>query len=176
MVKVQHPSPNFTPPSHYGLSEPRAIKLVVIHATATPGLDSPLEWLCDPNSKASAHYLIGRDGVVYQLVQDTMVSWHAGISEWKGLEWKNPKTGVTSVNPISVGIELVNSNDGAQDYPAEQKSSAAQVVADICKEHGLSTQCVVGHLDVAPGRKNDPVKFPWVEFIASLRAMGVKEA
>lgn len=145
---IQHFSPN------YRRTPGRAISCVVIHATATDGLASPLGWLCNPESKVSAHYLIGQDGTVYQLVHDEDVAWHAGVSSWRGR---------SGVNDFSIGIELVSPNDGTP-YPEPQVAACAQLTRAICDEHGISPEDVIGHLDVAPGRKNDPMGFDFVGF------------
>lgn len=144
----------------------RKITCVVIHATATSGLVSPKEWLCNPASKVSAHYLIGRDGQILQLVHEADIAWHAGQSTWKG---KN------GVNAFSVGIELVNANDGIMPYPDEQLDSAAALVAGICQEYAIVIEDVVGHLDIAPGRKTDPAAFPWEDFRRRVKVAGEKQ-
>jgi N-acetylmuramoyl-L-alanine amidase len=155
-------SPNFKKPA-----SPRAITCVVIHSTATTGIDSPKRWLCDPESKASAHYLIGQDGHVLQLVDEKNIAWHAGESEWRGKH---------AVNAFSVGIELVNANDGKDKYPAAQFEACASLTALICKEYGVALEDVVGHKDVAPGRKTDPAGFPWDDFKIRLFELGVKSS
>jgi len=155
---IWRPSPNFH------LDPDRKISIVVIHATATPGLSSPLGWLCDPASKASAHYLIDLDGTIYHLVLDEHVAWHAGNSKWKEREYVNPKSRVPTVNPCSLGIELVNANDGKMLYPKEQVYACATLCRYLRDEFGISECDVVSHADVAPGRKNDPVGFPWEAF------------
>lgn len=153
------PSPNYrTPPTQ------RQISCVVVHATATSGLDSPKEWLCNPQSDVSAHYLIGLDGTILHLVHESNIAYHAGESEWKG---------VPQVNHYSVGIELVNANDGVMPYPEEQLAACAALVAAVCLDYGVKLEDVVGHLDVAPGRKTDPAAFPWDDFRGRLRAAGV---
>lgn len=144
------PSPNFK-----AVTPDRKITCIVIHATATSGIDSPRDWLCSPESKVSAHYLIGRTGLILNLVHETNIAWHAGESEWKGKK---------GVNAFSIGIELVNSNDGIMEYPEDQLMSCADLVSAICQERGIKTEDVVGHLDVAPGRKTDPAGFPWPQF------------
>ena len=150
---IPHPSPNFK-------STPgRLVTCVVIHATATDGLQSPLAWLCNPASGVSAHYLIGKDGMVYKLVHEEDVSWHAGVSFWQGR---------SGVNAFSIGIELVNRNDGADPYPEMQIAACAQLVKAICAEKFITHDNVVGHLDVAPGRKNDPRGLDLAAFRARL--------
>lgn len=152
-------SPNFTP------RDPgRAILCVIIHATATLQKESPLDYLCNPDSKVSAHYLIDPLGMIYHLVHEQNVAWHAGISEWDGQ---------AEVNHFSIGIELVNPNDGKAEYPKDQLISCADLVADICKDNKLPARCVIGHADIAPGRKTDPAGFPWDDFRAMLVLRGI---
>ena len=55
--------------------------------------------LCDKSSKVSSHYLIGRDGRIINLVDEKYRAWHAGVSEWKGID---------NLNNNSIGIELEN--------------------------------------------------------------------
>lgn len=161
---MERPDAQWCPSPNFRASPARDITCVVIHATATTGLESPKEWLCNAASKVSAHYLIGREGEVLQLVQENDVAWHAGESEWRGQP---------NVNAFSIGIELVNPNDGKTPYPEPQLAACAQLVTAICLQYGIEAADVVGHLDVAPGRKNDPAAFPWDEFRAGLHAAGV---
>lgn len=153
-----NPSPNFKAMSK------RSITCVIIHATATSGIDSPRAWLCSKESKVSAHYLIGKDGLTLQLVDEKNVAWHAGDSVWRLQKF---------VNNFSVGIELVNSNDGKDPYPQPQLDACAKLVAAICVDYGIAVQDVIGHMDIAPGRKTDPAAFPWDDFRMTLAALGV---
>lgn len=132
---------------------------MIIHATATSGVQSPKEYLCLPSSKVSAHYLIGLDGAIFHLVHESDIAWHAGESEWRG----QPQ-----VNLFSVGIELVNANDGVMEYPEAQLAACAALVKDICADYQISPEDVIGHLDIAPGRKTDPAAFPWEDFRSRL--------
>ncbi len=160
-------SPHFTP------AKDRKIKCVVLHATATSGIGSPLQWFTDPGSKVSAHYVIDKDGRIVQMVTEKNIAWHAGVSSWKGLEVKSPRSGEPSLNPTSIGIELVNPNDGYYPYPEEQLAACADLVTSICKDFRISAENVIGHADIALGRKTDPAAFPWEEFRERLRAGGV---
>ena len=72
-------------------------------------------------------------------------------------------SGLPNVNAYSVGIELVNPNDFTP-YPEAQLTSCAALVRAICAEHGIAHANVVGHADVAPGRKTDPAGFDWPRF------------
>ncbi len=155
----QVPSPNFRK-----YAKKRAVTTVIIHSTATAKLASPLEWLTLPESQVSAHYLIDVDGIVIQLVQENDVAWHAGESEWKGQK---------NVNGFSIGIELVNANDGIMIYPEAQIEACRQLVAAICLERKIRSDDVVGHKDIAPNRKTDPAGFDLEDFRARLHRDGV---
>lgn len=155
---IPYPSPNFK-------SAPgRQVTCVIIHATAG-GLAGSLAEMCDPkpaapDKRVSAHYCIDRDGTVYKLVHEDDIAWHAGQSFWQGR---------SGVNAFSIGIELVNMNDGIDPYPEPQLAAAAQLTRAICAERGIPASEVVGHQDIAPGRKHDPgPQFPWAAFRARL--------
>lgn len=154
-MTIWRPSPNFS------VSPGRRVSCVVIHATATPSLASPLNWLCNPASKVSAHYLIDLDGTTYHLVLDEHVAWHAGVSSWKGRP---------NVNAFSVGIELVGMNNGAP-YPREQVFSCARLCKYLQGAHGIQDGDFVSHAMVAPGRKNDPLGFDWAAFWQAMRGI-----
>ncbi len=127
-------------------------KYLVMHFTAGSNAGSSTAWLRSPKSKASAHVVIGRDGTVIQLVPFNKVAWHAGLSRWESL---------VGMNQYSIGIELDNAGrvykraDGKwQTYSSVQLEVARDVAALIMAEYKLVD--VVGHDDIAPGRKNDP--------------------
>lgn len=163
----QFPSPNYRKSTNK-----RKVSLVVIHATRTAKSGSPLEWLTLPSSQKSAHYLIDLDGTVYQLVDENNIAWHAGNSKWKGMETVS-HAGNPTVNPCSIGIELVNANDGIMPYPEEQIEACRNLVSAICKERNIKSENVVGHYDVSPGRKSDPLGFPFDDFKGRLYLDGV---
>jgi len=102
--------------------------------------------------RVSAHLAITRDGAVTQYVKFTDRAWHAGQSSYHGRE---------QCNDFSVGIEL----EGTDTLPYEQAQYAAlaQAVAALCAAYPtLSPARLVGHSDIAPGRKTDPgPAFDW---------------
>src|SRR5882672_5165456 len=157
---IWEPSPNFK----IG-NKNRDVTCIVLHATATTGIDSPLEWLTSSLSKVSAHYLIGKDGKKYQLVKEKDIAYHAGNSEWRGKKW---------VNNFSIGIELVNANDGIDPWPTDQIESCAILCLELCNDYSIALVDVVGHRDIAPGRKTDPAGFNFDEFRMRLIDLGVK--
>ena len=105
--------------------------------------------------KVASHYLIDRDGVVYRLVQDKDIAYHAGNS-------KMPNDGRVDVNAFSIGIELIYTD---KESPNEiQYQSLVQLVKKIQKEYNIPVSNIVGHQDIAPTRKTDPWNFDWDYF------------
>lgn len=102
--------------------------------------------------RVSAHVLVRRDGGLVQYVPFHRRAWHAGKSQWQGRE---------GCNDYSVGIELEGTDATA--YEPAQYVMLARLVARLCLAYpGLSPERVVGHSDVAPGRKSDPgIAFDW---------------
>lgn len=152
---------------HKGSRNGCPVKLVVIHADAGKSDLGTVSWLQNPESKVSYHYLIGRDGKVYQFVDESERAWHAGISSWPDCAVQK------SVNAYSVGVSFAN--DGKEAYRDVQYVVGAELVADICKRHGIALANVVGHCDVSPGRKLDPyAHFDWTSFENLLTSEGVR--
>jgi len=102
--------------------------------------------------KVSAHALVRRDGAVTQFVPFHERAWHAGASSWNGRE---------ACNDFSIGVEL----EGTDDVPYEASQYAtlrALIRALLAAYPGLAPQRIVGHSDIAPGRKSDPgASFDW---------------
>lgn len=127
--------------------------IVVLHATEQGSVQASLDTLRSANSggPVSAHYLIGRDGAVYQLVDEDRRAWHAGGGSWGT---------ITDLNSASIGIEL--DNDGSAEFPAGQIASLLRLLDDICTRNDIPRRQVIGHADLAPWRKRDPgMRFPW---------------
>jgi len=136
------PSPNF---------DDRRPEFVVIHHTSNETAAEALAVLTDPKREVSAHYLIGRDGRIYQLVDERKRAWHAGAGRWGG---------DADVNSSSIGIEL--DNDGAEPFADGQIAALLALLDDIQSRWHIPRANFIGHGDVAPGRKVDPSKyFPW---------------
>lgn len=150
---------------HYAIGRNKPIRCIVLHATAGtyPG---DLDWLKNGGSTAypvSCHYYIDKAGTVSQLVRDEDTAWHAGQSSWliDGVR-------VNNLNGCSLGIELSNSNSGKEPYPAEQVHAAVDLVKLLVAKYTIPRSQVVRHLDIAPGRKTDPVGFNWAGFVAQV--------
>lgn len=149
------------------------VRWVVVHGTWMVDDAAALERLCDPAAEVSSHYYIGREGAVTQLVAEADVAWHAGQSRWDGVE---------GVNAWSIGIEVGNAGPfggraptaaqeaqitdaqwaAAEAYGEAQYGALAVLLQDILDRHGLGPEAVLGHEEVAPGRKTDPgAHFDW---------------
>lgn len=142
LTMEQRPSVNF---------DARRPNFVVIHHTSNHDADYALGVLTDPGRKVSSHYLIGRDGKLYYLVDELARAWHAGESYWGGNR---------DLNSASIGIEL--DNNGEEPFAEPQIETLLVLLADLKERYKLPSANFLGHGDVAPGRKTDPSRwFPW---------------
>jgi N-acetyl-anhydromuramyl-L-alanine amidase AmpD len=133
------------------------VDTVVIHATVLNTLDQVIERFADPQSKVSSHYTIDRDGTIASHVPEVKRAWHAGRSKMKD--------GRADVNDFSIGIELVNLNDGEDPFPERQIQAMRALLKAIMARHPIKH--IVPHYECAhpPGRKSDPVGFDvaWIK-------------
>ena len=146
--------------SRTALGMDQRIRFVVLHYTAENDADS-LRILTQ--EAVSAHYLIpsrpdvkrGKP-VALQLVPESRRAWHAGASFWQGR---------TNLNDTSLGIEIVNAGPRDDDwapFSAAQIDLVIALLKDVTARYNIPPQNVLGHMDVAPGRKKDPgPAFPW---------------
>ena len=152
---------------------------LIMHYTAGASLDGAVKWFKNPEAKASAHLVIGRDGQIVQMVPFNKKAWHAGKSSWGNLE---------HMNQYSIGIELVNAGrlhrrsdgkwvnwanniipdeevteaihksestvSGWHEYTEAQINAAIKVASLLNSIYQFTD--VLGHEDVSPGRKSDP--------------------
>ncbi len=129
--------------------------MLVFHYTGMTSARAALDRLCDPAARVSAHYLIDEDGSVYRLVAEEMRAWHAGESSWRG---------DSDVNGRSIGIELVNPGHefGYRRFAEAQMAALEGLAGEVLSRHPIVPRHVLGHSDVAPGRKTDPGElFDW---------------
>lgn len=133
--------------------------MVVIHYTGMESAESALERLTDPTPgfRVSAHYMITDDGTVLGLVPEDKTAWHAGRSAWAGRR---------NLNPCSIGIELAHPGrcQPRRGFPPRQITALIHLLNDIRSRHRIPDQHILGHFEIAPGRKSDPGPlFPWRE-------------
>ena len=153
---LTHASPNFGPRRN-GLSP----TIVVIHYTGMASTELALERLRDPETEVSAHYVISMSGRVLSMVPEVMRAWHAGAGTWGGL---------SDINSRSIGIELANPGPEAchPPFPHPQMNSLERLLAAIIGRWNIHPARVIGHADMAPGRKADPgPKFDWRRLAAA---------
>lgn len=157
-IARQEPSAN-----HDERPKPEDLSLIVVHNISLPPgkfggpyIDALFTNQLDPEEhpyfsevykmKVSSHLLIRRDGEVVQYVPFHKRAWHAGESSYAGRE---------CCNDFSIGIELEGSDDVS--YTDVQYKKLENVVVCLLQAYpGLSSKRIVGHCDIAPGRKTDP--------------------
>ncbi|MCV3272996.1 N-acetylmuramoyl-L-alanine amidase [Roseobacter sinensis] len=143
---IDRPSPNFGP-RRDGLRP----SIVVLHYTAMSSAEAAIQRLCDPEAQVSAHYVVCRSGAITRLVAEDQRAWHAGEGEWRGQQ---------DINSRSVGIELDNTGD--HPFPEPQMAALEGLLQRIMERWDIAPENVIGHSDMAPGRKSDPgPRFDW---------------
>jgi AmpD protein len=146
--------------------EGTAIELIVIHNISLPPgvfegdavidlFTNRLDWDAHPyyqgirGIQVSAHFFIRRDGTLIQFVPCSLRAWHAGVSSWQARE---------RCNDFSIGIEL----EGTDDLPFTEAQYATLTPLVLLLKQAYPIRDVVGHSDIAPGRKTDPgPHFAW---------------
>ena len=144
-----HPSPN------HGERISGPTDILLLHYTGMPDDAQSLAWLCDKRSQVSSHYFVHADGRVLQLVPEERRAWHAGAALWGG---------ESDVNSRSIGIEIANAGHpgGLPEFPDVQIEALIALCRKVVGRHPIPPHRVLGHSDVAPGRKLDPgERFPW---------------
>ena len=142
------PSPNFGD---------RRPNYVIIHHTTNDSVEQALATLTSRMREVSAHYLIGRDGRIIYLVDEQKRAWHAGDSYWGGNR---------DLNLSSIGIEL--DNNGNEPFAEAQISVLIDLLRDLTARWSIPPANIIGHGDIAPGRKVDPsAYFPWRRLAAA---------
>ena len=143
---IWHPSPNFGP-RRDGLTP----ILLVLHYTAMTSAEKARDWLCNIDAEVSAHYVISHHGTLWQLVSEDQRAWHAGAGTWSGQD---------DINSRSIGIEIANT--GYEPFPEPQMAVLEALMSRIMARWAIAPSGVIGHSDMAPGRKIDPgPHFDW---------------
>lgn len=130
---------------------------LVLHYTGMRDGPSAIDWLCNPASQVSCHYVVTETGRILQLVDEDRRAWHAGRSFWRG---------ETDLNSASIGVEIVNGGHdfGLPAFPPQQIAAVIALCRDIIGRHDIPPTRVLAHSDIAPSRKRDPgERFPWDE-------------
>ena len=130
------------------------IRYIILHCSRsnTEGQITTLDRL-----GLSAHYIIGRDGIVTEVVCPDKVAYHAGKSRWRDSAGE-------SLNGCSIGIELEcpDMGQGSKSYPIRQIKKLCKLLKALMMKYKIRRENILGHSDIAPTRKPDPgAGFPW---------------
>lgn len=186
------PVPYVETPNKGGALTP---EFLIMHFTAGGSAEGSVSWMCNPAAKAAAHLVIGRDGSLTQLCPFNRVAWHAGQSQWAGRtglnnfsigieldnagrleraggQWRSAIS--KRVYPDDDVLVANHKHDapgtppgGWHEYSEIQLQRAGEVGLLLMRKYGL--QDVLGHEDIAPGRKTDPgPAFPMASFRSRL--------
>lgn len=132
---------------NFGIRKPN---YVILHHTAQDSTAQTIKTFLIKKTETSAHYIVGRDGKVVQMVNDYLRANHAGAAKWGN---------DTDLNSASLGIEL--DNNGNEPYSEVQINSLIALLSTLKTKYGIPTANFIGHSDIAPKRKQDPNNFPW---------------
>ncbi|MBB5266964.1 N-acetylmuramoyl-L-alanine amidase [Algibacter amylolyticus] len=129
----------------------RKPNFIVIHHTDQESCEQTYRTFALKRTQVSSHYVICDDGSITQMLNDLLRGWHAGNSSWGN---------VTDLNSVSIGIEL--DNDGEEPFSYAQINNLMWLLEHLSEKYKIPKQNIIGHADVAPGRKVDPsALFPW---------------
>ncbi|MFZ6843711.1 N-acetylmuramoyl-L-alanine amidase [Undibacterium sp. RuTC16W] len=140
-------------------SQESRVKFIILHYTA---LDMALSLQVLSEQAVSSHYLIGDDSpyMVYRLVDENRLAYHAGVSSWKTYPHLNANS--IGIEIVSLGYQDTPSGRIYQPYPAHQIDALIVLLKDIVKRHQIQPENILGHSEIAPQRKPDPGPlFPW---------------
>lgn len=152
----QRPSPN-----HGERLAGKPVDILLLHYTGMQSEEGALAWLTSPQSQVSAHYFVGEDGRIVQMVDEGARAWHAGQSFWAG---------ESDINSRSIGIEIANPGHefGYRAFPLAQIAAVIALCRSVLARHPIPPERVLAHSDVAAARKEDPGElFPWGELHAA---------
>ena len=133
-------------------------KYIIEHHTwSTASSDAIANYLANNKALVSCHFIVMKDGVVYQIADSRKITWHAWVSEWDGL---------TDLNKHSIWIEI--HSDG-YDFTDEQRLAVRQLNLYLMKEFSIPKENILTHQMIAPGRKRDVWSNYWNKNFSSYK-------
>lgn len=147
---------------HKKMTEKRDVDIIVIHSSYHAAKDTfNTQGVINQFKRydVAPHYLISRDGTVWQMVKENDVAWQAGKSQIPG-------TNRTSLNGTSIGIEVMSTKHNAP--TKAQYEALTALVAGIRERHNI--KYLLRHADIAPTRRDDPWGFDWVNWVSLVKA------
>ncbi len=151
----------------YANATQRMVDAVIIHSTFnnSGGEHYDIDKIITQFARyrVSAHYVIARDGLVYQLVDNKNIAYHAGKSTLPN--------GASNVNSRSIGIEIMTN---FEESPTDlQIGTIVELLKNIKQTYSI--KYLLRHSDIAPGRKTDPWNMNWDEFVEKCKAAGLTD-
>jgi N-acetylmuramoyl-L-alanine amidase len=178
---IQKPSANFNERKEHKTEMIVKPEYIILHFTANCSTHETLKVFWDIVRPVSSHYIISTNGKIVQMVDESKRAWHAGKSQWLdnwqmntysiGIEITNP--GYTEINkkPCTDNKKIWNKTIGQcvtgspnlwYNFTPQQIEAVIKLCRDIMKRYNIPRSHVLGHSDIAPGRKLDPGPlFPW---------------
>jgi N-acetyl-anhydromuramyl-L-alanine amidase AmpD len=147
----QEPAVDVAATSGYTKGRTQEPQYIVLHSS--DGKESGDIEQLTKSGEVSAHYYTTEDGRVHHFVPEGDTAWHAGKTIYPSI-----------TNADTIGIEQEHI-DGKEPWSDDQVRATARTVADIMRRHpNITLDHVVGHSDIAPERKQDPLNYPWDDF------------
>ena len=127
----------------------KIVKYVIIHYTGMKNINLAYKKLSNNHSNVSTHYLISRNGIIFNLLCPKFKAWHAGKSKWKN---------DININEYSLGIELENKGHryGYTNFTYKQYTSLKKIIFFLKHNFYILDKNILYHSDISPNRKEDP--------------------
>ncbi len=127
----------------------KIVKYIIIHYTGMKNINLAYKKLSDNHSNVSTHYLISRNGIIFNLLCPKYKAWHAGKSKWRDN---------ININECSLGIELENKGHkyGYTNFTNKQYTSLKKIIFFLKLNFYILDKNILFHSDIAPNRKEDP--------------------
>lgn len=138
-------------PVNHTVNGMKQVRGIVIHSMAGTYAGSR-SWFKNPNSSASAHYLISKKGEILRMVEEKDMAWHAGVYDEPIPDYLRPNP-----NFYTIGIELEDENNKNWVYPEAQIKALQELVADLKARYNLKFSNIFLHRKLNPSRRSDPI-------------------
>ena len=146
-------SPRSATPAAFSSRSGSKIGLIVLHGDAGPA-ERSLAAMTAIAAGAMTHYYVASDGAIYQLLDDALAAWHAGLAEWRGRR--------QNINRVSLGLAIER---GPAGYTEPQLRGLAWLAQTLCARYHLPAAAVLRWGDLSPRDAADLADFPWAELI-----------
>lgn len=166
------PSPNYEQRIDQHTGKRVSVPTILVMHYTVSDLEQTISYF-QTNGTVSSHYLVAKNGSIYQFVKEEYRAWHAGVGSWGavndvntyfiGIEHENG--GYKTQPDEPAGVEVCGSTWQWYPYTDAQIQASIELSKDIVTRYGIQPINVIGHQDLAPTRKTDPGPlFPWPTF------------